>query len=169
MSTNAVSRRNALGGAATIGLGLPLLAACGGDEGGSSTAADPSRSPSSSAPTSEPPSSPPPSAASKVPKPATGIVTTSDVPVGSGVIIADSEVVITQPTEGDFKAFTAICTHQGCTVIDVTDTIHCPCHFSEFSIEDGSNVVGPSGTPAGSVGPLSPIEIKVDGDQISLA
>jgi nitrite reductase/ring-hydroxylating ferredoxin subunit len=170
VSTNAVSRRNALSGAATVGLGLPLLAACGGDDGGGRTATAPSDSPSSSAPSSEPPASPPTrSTKDPAPKPANGLVTTADVPVGSGVVLADSEVVITQPTKGDFKAFTAICTHQGCTVIDVTDTINCPCHFSEFSIEDGSNVAGPSGTAAGSVGPLSPIEIKVDGDQISLA
>jgi Rieske Fe-S protein len=154
LKTNAVSRRNALSGAATIGIGLPLLAACGGDDE-PGTATDPS-TPSSSAPTGEPPSS----AASR---PAGGIATTSDVPVGSGVIIADSEVVITQPTDGDFKAFTAVCTHAGCTVGEVADTINCPCHGSTFSIEDGS----PTGGPASS--PLQEIPISVDGDQISLA
>jgi Rieske Fe-S protein len=161
LSTNAVSRRNALSGVATIGLGLPLLAACGGDGGGASTATDLSESPSSSAPSSEPPASSPSTKAKKAP--AEGLVTTSDVPVGSGVVIADSEVVFTQPTEGDFKCFTAVCTHQGCIVNEVTDTINCPCHFSMFSIEDGSVEGGPA--PA----PLAEIQISVDGDQISLA
>ncbi len=156
MSTKAVSRRNALGGAATLGLGLPLLAACTG-AAGSGPADDPAGAPASQ-----------PTATQNLPSGA-GLVATSEVPVGGGVVIADSEVVITQPTQGDFKAFTAICTHQGCTVNEVSDTINCPCHLSKFSIEDGSNVVGPGGSPTGSIGPLSPIEIKVDGDQISLA
>ncbi len=161
MSTHAVSRRNALSGAATIGLGLPLLAACG-DDGGGATASDPSQTPSTSAPGSEPPVTPQSSATSK-PAQAEGIVTTSDVPVGSGVIIADSEVVITQPTAGDFKCFTAICTHAGCPVNQVTDTINCPCHGSMFSITDGSVAGGPA--PA----PLAEVAITVDGDQISVA
>ena len=156
MSSNAVSRRNALGGAATVGLGLPLLAACSDGEG-SSPVTD-----RSAAPSRQPAVIPGPTSG-------TGLVPTSEVVVGSGVILADREVVITQPIAGDFRAFTAICTHQGCTVNEVTDTINCPCHESKFSIEDGSNVSGPSGSPAGSVGPLSPIKIKVDGDQISLA
>jgi Rieske Fe-S protein len=156
LKTNAVSRRNALSGAATIGLGLPLLAACGGDEGG--TATDPSESPSSSATGSEAPTSAPGSEA-----PSGGIATTSDVPVGGGVIISGDDVVITQPTEGEFKAFTAVCTHQGCLVNEVTDTINCPCHQSMFSIEDGSVQGGPASSPLGEV------EISVEGDQISLA
>jgi Rieske Fe-S protein len=163
LKTNAVSRRHALGGAATIGVALPVLVACG--DGGGSTATEPSASPSSSAPQSEPPTSAP---ASKGPRPAAGIAATSEIPVGGGLILSDSEVVITQPEAGDFKAFTAICTHQGCTVTEVADTIKCPCHFSEFSIDDGSNVVGPNDTAAGSVAPLAAVEIVVDGDQISL-
>jgi Rieske Fe-S protein len=160
LSTHAVSRRNALSGAATIGLGLPLLAACG-DDGGEATATDPTPSPSSSAPSSEPPATPQPTATD--PAPAKGIVTTSDVPVGSGVVIADSEVVITQPTEGEFKAFSSICTHQGCPVNQVTDTINCPCHGSMFSITDGAVAGGPATSP------LPEVSISVDGDQISLA
>ena len=154
MKTTAVSRRNALGGAATIGLGLPLLAACG-DDGSGDAASDPSQSPTSSTAASETPPT-------EKSKPANGIATTSDVPVGGGIVLADDEVVITQPTKGEFKAFTAICTHQGCTVGEVTDTINCPCHFSTFSITDGS----PTGGPAPA--PLAEIPISVDGNQISL-
>ena len=55
----------------------------------------------------------------------------ADVPEGGGTILADQEVVVTQPTKGVFKAFTAICTHQGCTVTKVADgAIVCPCHGS---------------------------------------
>ncbi len=156
MSTTAVNRREALGGAAKVGLGLPLLAACAA-AGNSNPTTDPNGAPSSRRTATQDRAS------------GAGLVSISEVPVGSGVVIAESEVVITQPTQGDFKAFTAICTHQGCTVNEVSDTINCPCHLSKFSIEDGSNVLGPGGSPTGSVGPLSPIEIRVDGDQISLA
>ncbi len=73
---------------------------------------------------------------------------TADVPVGGGVILADAKVVVTQPSAGDYKAFTAVCTHQGCTVTDVTSgRIHCNCHQSEFSITDGSVLAGPATSP----------------------
>lgn len=72
----------------------------------------------------------------------------ADVPVGGGAILLDSQVVVTQPTEGDFKAFGSICTHAGCPVSAVTDgKIVCSCHGSVFSIEDGSVVDGPAAAP----------------------
>jgi Rieske Fe-S protein len=72
--------------------------------------------------------------------------------------------VVTQPTSGQFKCFTAVCTHQGCIVSDVSDgTINCACHGSQYSIEDGSVVQGPATFP------LSEEKITVTGDQISLA
>jgi Rieske Fe-S protein len=129
-----VSRRTLTGLAATAGVGLPLLAACG-DNSDASTG-------SGSLPTS-----------------------TSDIDVGGGAIFADEEVVITQPTKGEFKAFSAVCTHQGCLVASVSDgTINCPCHGSRFSIETG---VPEAGSEAKS--PLGEVKIAVQGDQISLA
>jgi nitrite reductase/ring-hydroxylating ferredoxin subunit len=137
-----VTRRMMLRGAAVSGVALPLLAACGG--GGE--AAD--------GPTSS----------------GSGGLTVADVPVGGGTILADQEVVVTQPTKGEFKAFTAICTHQGCTVTKVEDgQIVCPCHGSRFSIEDGANTEGPNGTAAGSVADLQPKKVSVEGDQISVS
>ena len=44
----------------------------------------------------------------------------SDIPEGGGAIFPDEEVVVTQPEPGDFKAFSAICTHQKCLVTSVT-------------------------------------------------
>jgi nitrite reductase/ring-hydroxylating ferredoxin subunit len=92
---------------------------------------------------------------------------TSDIPVGGGKIFVDKDLnqhaVITQPTEGNFKAFTSICTHAQCDVAEVTTTINCSaCHGSKFSITDGS-VVNP---PAPS--PLPAKTIKVDGDTITV-
>ncbi len=80
-------------------------------------------------------------------------VATSDVPVGGGTIDAAAKVVVTQPSAGEFKAFSAVCTHQGCIVADVSTTIDCACHGSKFSITDGSVVAGParSALPAKAV------------------
>jgi Rieske Fe-S protein len=86
---------------------------------------------------------------------------TSDVPVGGGKILADKKIVITQPRAGSFEAFTAVCTHQGCTVSSVSGgTINCPCHGSKFSVTNGSVMNGPAATP------LASVSIKVQGTSI---
>ena len=71
------------------------------------------------------------------------------------------KVVVTQPEEGTFEAFSAICTHQNCTVKDVRGgTINCACHGSKFNITNGSVVQGPAASP------LPPVGIKVQGTSI---
>ena len=67
--------------------------------------------------------------------------------MGGGKIFPDLQAVVTQPKAGDFKAFTSVCTHQGCTVAEVVQTINCNCHGSKFSITDGSVVNGPATAP----------------------
>jgi Rieske Fe-S protein len=71
----------------------------------------------------------------------------SDIPVGGGKIFSDAQAVVTQPKSGEFKAFTAVCTHQACIVAEVVETINCNCHGSKFSITDGSVVTGPAPSP----------------------
>lgn len=89
---------------------------------------------------------------------------TSDIPEGGGKIFKDSGVVVTQPTAGEFKAFSSKCTHQGCAVTGITDgVITCPCHKSEFSVADGSVKKGPATQP------LPEEKITVSGDSITLA
>jgi Rieske Fe-S protein len=89
---------------------------------------------------------------------------TGDVPVGGGKVYAKQQVVVVQPTAGDYKAFTAICTHEGCTVSTVSDgTINCPCHGSKFNFTDGSVKVGPARLP------LKAKEITVKDGEIFLA
>lgn len=88
---------------------------------------------------------------------------TSDIPVGGGAVFASQEVVVTQPTPGNFKAFSAICTHSGCPVSAVANgTINCTCHGSKYNVKDGSVVNGPAKKS------LAPRQITVSGDTIQL-
>jgi Rieske Fe-S protein len=99
----------------------------------------------------------------------TPVVAAADVPLGGGVIAADLGVVVTQPSDGQFRGFSAICTHQGCTVASVEGgTINCPCHGSRFSIEDGSVVQAAQGLSPDQQSPLPEVGITVDGDTVSL-
>ncbi len=137
MSDNdgSASRRAVVGGLVGLGVGVPLVAACGSDEEGSGGT------------------------------PTTGPVgQTSEVPVGSGKIFEADKVVVTQPTEGDFKAFSAICTHQGCVVAEIKGKdIECNCHGSKYSIDDGSVVDGPAKKA------LEPLKVTVDGGELSVS
>jgi Rieske Fe-S protein len=92
------------------------------------------------------------------------IAQTSQIPVDGGMVVtADNGTVITQPDAGSYKAFTAICTHAGCTVGSVSNNqIMCPCHGSVYSAVDGSVLAGPA--PA----PLAAKQITVSGGQIFL-
>jgi len=150
--TEAITRRHAIGAAAMVGVALPALAACGS---GDNTGTDPSATNSSTTPTSPTTSASSPAGG--------GLTTKADIPVGGGVIFADDGVVITQPEAGTFHGFTIVCTHQGCTVNSVTDTINCPCHGSKYSLEDGSVVAGPAPSP------LTVVDLTITGNNISKA
>jgi Rieske Fe-S protein len=91
------------------------------------------------------------------------LATTSEIPVGSGKIFTSEKVVVTQPNSGDFKAFSAICTHMGCIVSTISNgTIDCPCHGSQYSISTGAVVGGPAPSP------LPAQAIKLTGSNIFL-
>ncbi len=152
MTSTGLDRRRALTGAAGLGLVLPVLAACGSDdaeqapEGGSG--GDSGGGSGGDAGNGG----------------GAGLAATSDIPEGGGTIFEDDKVVVTQPASGDFKAFSAVCTHQGCVVSALKgQEIQCPCHGSAFSITDGSVVNGPATQP------LEEVPITVDGDQITLS
>lgn len=75
-------------------------------------------------------------------------VPVSEVPIGGGIILAEHQLVLTQPAAGVFVAFSSVCTHQGCLVSEVSDgTINCGCHGSRYSITDGSVVRRPAREP----------------------
>jgi Rieske Fe-S protein len=151
----AINRRHALSGSAAIAVGVPVLAACGSDD---TTAVEPTTSSSPDAETSSP------SEDGAAAGGGQALATTADVPVGGCFVVSGAKVVVTQPTEGDFKAFSAVCTHQGCLVESSPEgEIPCPCHSSRFSLDDGSPVSGPA------TASLAPVEITVDGDSITRA
>lgn len=147
-----LSRRTVLRGAAVLGgTGTTVaLAACGGAAAPAGQAG-PAGSSASSATISAPATTNTESSAAPTPdgessttstaaaagQPA--LVAASRVPAGGGVVLADQKIVVTQPTAGKFKAFSAICTHQGCLIAEVSKAgIECRCHGSRFSIQDGS-------------------------------
>ena len=69
----------------------------------------------------------------------------SEIPEGGGVIFSAHQVVVTQPSAGQYKAFSTACTHAGCQCNEVVrGQITCPCHGAAFSITDGSPVAGPA-------------------------
>lgn len=112
-----VTRRGVLAGAAAIGV-TSALAACGSNSAGSDSAG----SGDDSAPATVP---------------------TTAVPVGGAAIVG--RVVVSQVTQGSFRAFSAVCTHQQCLISRVQGTqVMCTCHNSVFSATDGSVISGPA-------------------------
>ncbi|WP_344778169.1 Rieske (2Fe-2S) protein [Nocardioides panacisoli] len=145
--TSPLSRRQAIAGATAAAVGVPLLAACssgsgsGTDSTGGSGGANGGGAPEQKA--------------------GAALVATADVPVGGGVILSGPGLVVTQPSQGEFKAFSSTCTHAGCTVSQVSGgEIVCPCHGSQFSITDGSVDGGPAPSP------LPSVAVQVKGDQV---
>lgn len=150
------SRRAVFGGVLGLGVALPVLAACGSGDEDASSSSSPSEAESSAGGSGD--------SGGDSGGATDALTTTADVPVGGGTIFEEQKVVVTQPTEGDFKAFSATCTHQGCLVTEVTDGgIDCACHGSIFSIEDGSVVEGPAEEA------LPAMTVTVDGDSISVS
>jgi len=150
------TRRTVMLGAGGAGLAVALSACSGYSTGGYSAAAPTAESP-------RPAGEPTGNGGNSGGNAASGIAKTADIPEGGGKVFESEKVVITHPQAGTFKAFSATCTHQGCTVSSVSNgTINCPCHGSQFNIADGSVTTGPATQPLGEM------QIKVNGDSISL-
>lgn len=157
------SRRVVLAGASALGVGC-LLAACGTDSGGAgsngASGGDFSNNPAPAG--SQGADTGSTSGGDSSGGGGAALALVADIPEGGGIIKGD--YVITQPASGTFKAFSKVCTHQGCDVTKVdAGVITCACHNSTFSIEDGA----PTGGPAKK--PLEETQVKVDGDNIVAA
>lgn len=138
------SRRTVLAGACALGVAA-VVGGCGKDGGSKAGSSKDTTAASASSKAGEP------------------LGKTTEVPVGGGKVFTKQAVVVTQPTAGDFKCFTATCTHMGCTVAAVKNgTINCPCHGSKYHITDGTVANGPA------VKGLAPKNVTVTGNEITL-
>lgn len=64
---------------------------------------------------------------------------------GGGLVLGKRGVVLTRDTAGKVRGFSALCTHQGCSVTSVAaGAITCPCHGSRFNATTGAVVAGPA-------------------------
>ena len=91
------------------------------------------------------------------------IVKESEVAAGSAVKFRDGgkDAVLIHLDGGDFVAYSAVCTHAGCTVGYKNAQLACPCHGSVFDPANGAEVVsGPAQTP------LPEIPVEVRGGQV---
>ncbi len=127
-----LDRRDVLVRAGLVTMGVAaagVLAACGGTTGAQGT--------------------PPPSGAP--------LAQVSDIPVGGALSATGPDggpIILLQPQAGTVVALSAVCTHQGCTVVPDGDTLACPCHGSVFDLT-GDTVSGPAKAP------LPPIDVHV--------
>jgi Rieske Fe-S protein len=120
------------------------------------------------APSDGAPASSPASAAS----PDSPVIRVADIPLRGGAIypdVDDDGVVVTQPSAGVYRAFSATCTHRGCLLASVGDgTINCPCHGAQFSIQDGSVVRAGDGIPTPTTA-LPPKNVSLSGDRLIIS
>ncbi|HTF09955.1 MAG TPA: Rieske (2Fe-2S) protein [Asanoa sp.] len=149
------SRRTLLAGVGAVGA-VTVLSACGADDdAGSGSTSGQAAEPTDQA---ADPSGDPNEGGGEV------LGKVADVPVGGGAIFAATQMVVTQPSEGQFHGFRAVCTHQGCPIASVDGgTINCSCHGSKFALDSGEPRNGPA-TRA-----LTAREVTVKGDDIVLA
>ena len=150
------SRRTVMSGIVGVGVGVPLLAACGsedsessggggsgsgGGDGGGDGGSDSGGGSTSGA-----------------------IGKTSEVPEGGAKIFKAEKVMVSQPSKGEFKAFSTVCTHQGCPITKIDgDEIECNCHGSRFAVADGSVANGPANKP------LKELKVTVKGQDLTVS
>ena len=153
VEVTAVDRRTLLR-AACAGCAALGLAACGG---GSSSASPAQASPDVTTSTGSGSSR---AGSKKV------IAKLADIPVGGSASAkspAGKPLLLARPTATTVVAFSAICTHQGCTVEPAGNHFGCPCHDSVYDAFTGKNISGPAPRP------LSPFAVAISGEDVVAA
>ncbi|MGH1548549.1 ubiquinol-cytochrome c reductase iron-sulfur subunit [Leifsonia poae] len=91
-------------------------------------------------------------------------VSLASIPVGGAVsaTLAGKPIVVSQPTAGHVVAFSAVCTHAGCTVAPQGKEFDCPCHGSRFDAATGDVLNGPASDP------LPKLKAEVSGDSVTV-
>lgn len=144
------TRRHVLTGAAGAAAGACLLAACGGGGGGTDAGGgtdDGADGAEGGGGTEE----------------GGALTAVADVPVGGAVLVTSStglRVLVAQPVEGEVVGYSAVCTHQGCTVAPDGAELVCPCHGSVFDLASGEALEGPA-TEA-----LARFPVRVEGGDV---
>lgn len=140
-----IGRRMLLG--ASVGAaGVVLLAGCGNGTSSGTGGADSGGGGNSGTPSPD------------------GLAAVSSIPVGGAVSATSggAPIVIARPTARKVVAFSAVCTHMGCTVAPQGDTYVCPCHASTYDAATGAVISGPAPAPLATF----PVTV-VDGEVVA--
>jgi Rieske Fe-S protein len=155
-----LSRRSLL---AVGAIGVPgiALVACSQAKGPASDADPGSKAPASSGTDSSAPAGPAGSSAAG--NGGTPLAKLSAIKVGQAISAKGPDgkpIVIARPTATTVAAFSAICTHQGCTVAPAGKELDCPCHGSVYNATTGEVINGPAQRA------LAPVKVTLSGDNV---
>lgn len=153
MSLDAGPTRRSLLGVSAAACSACVLAACAPSTGGSGQSSAGGSSPSAG--------SPAPVASGGTP---VQVLKLADIAVGDSASgeANGQKVLVYRPAEKTVEAYSAICTHQGCTVAPAGAEFHCPCHGSVYSAQDGTVLDGPAPKP------LPRFATAIEGDWITV-
>ncbi|MFJ3901861.1 Rieske (2Fe-2S) protein [Streptomyces sp. NPDC090025] len=71
-----------------------------------------------------------------------------EIPVGGAKLYREQRLLVHCPAKGEYKAFSAQCTHAGCVLDKIEKNEgNCPCHGSRFDVTTGKAIQGPATVP----------------------
>lgn len=90
------------------------------------------------------------SSSTKEPQPGVVLLSLNELEVGQAQVVTTDDgvsVAVVRTGEQEARAFSASCTHEGCTVRAEEADLYCPCHGSRFELVDGAATEGPAEDP----------------------